>query len=90
MVESGVERLSDGIHTQPDLSTGRSYKLAVVCAGKGRVKIVFTPGKTAAETTVPCDRSVVFERFMSGEAVRIDVQGDARSTGMIAWRINTV
>lgn len=90
MVESGVERVSDGIHTQPDLSTGRSYKLAVVCAGRGKAKIVFTPGKTAAEKTVPCDRSVVFERFTSSEAVRIDVQGDAQATGMIAWRINAV
>jgi hypothetical protein len=90
MVESGVERVSDGIHTQPDLSTGGSYKLAVVCAGEGEAKIVFTPGRTAAEKTVPCDRSVVFERFTGSAAVRIDVRGDARATGMIAWRINTV
>jgi hypothetical protein len=90
MVESGVERVSDGIHTQPDLPKGRSYKLAVVCAGEGKAKIVFTPSKAAAEKTVPCDRSVVFERFMSSEALRIDVQGDVQATGMIAWRINTV
>jgi hypothetical protein len=89
MVESGVERVSDGIHTQPALPEGRSYKLTVVCAGEGKAKIVFTPSKTAAEKTVPCDRSVVFERFVSSEAVRIDIQGDAQATGMIAWRINT-
>lgn len=89
MVESGVERVSDGVHTQPVLSPGRSYELTVVCAGRGEARIVFTPGGTAAEKTLPCDRSVVFERFVSSEGVRIDVRGDAQASGMIAWRINT-
>ncbi|WP_459740172.1 hypothetical protein [Streptomyces sp. E-15] len=90
MVESGVERVSDGVHTQPDLPAGRSYKLTVVCAGKGEAHIVFTPSKTAPKKAAPCDRSVVFERFTGGKAVRIDVEGDAGAAGMIAWRINTI
>ncbi|MEV6938688.1 hypothetical protein AB0N19_30795 [Streptomyces sp. NPDC051132] len=90
MIESGVERVSDGIHTQPDLSAGRSYKLTVVCAGKGDADIVFTPGKAAASKSVPCDGSVVFERFTSSKALRIDVEGKAQATGMMAWRINSV
>ncbi|MFF7975033.1 hypothetical protein [Streptomyces sp. NPDC007905] len=90
MIESGVERVSDGIHTRPDLSMGRPYKLTVVCAGKGNAEIVFTPSKAAAKKAVPCDRSVVFERFTSSKSLRIDVQGKAEATGMIAWRINTV
>ncbi len=90
MVESGVERVSDGVHTQPDLPAGRSYKLTVVCAGKGEAQIVITPSKTVPKKAVPCDRSVVFQRFTGGKDVRIDVEGDARATGMIAWRINTI
>ncbi|WP_181796641.1 hypothetical protein [Streptomyces sp. WELS2] len=90
MVESGTERVSDGVHTQPGLPAGRTCRLTVVCAGEGAARIVLTPGRTAPGKPVPCDRSVVFERFTSGKAVRIDVEGDARATGMIAWRINTV
>lgn len=90
MVESGVERISDGIYTRPDLSAGRTYKLTMVCAGKGAAEIVFAPRKAVARKTVPCDRSVVFERFTGMKALRIDVQRDSRATGMIAWRINTV
>ncbi|MFD0392760.1 hypothetical protein ACFQ3Z_08565 [Streptomyces nogalater] len=90
MVESGVERVSDGVHTQPDLPAGHSCKLTVVCAGKGAAQIVFTPSTTAAKKAVPCDGSAVFERFTSGKGVRIDVQGGARATGTIAWRINTI
>ncbi|MDN3263426.1 hypothetical protein QWJ26_27165 [Streptomyces sp. CSDS2] len=90
MVESGVERVSDGVHTRPGLPAGRSYKLTVVCAGEGEAWIFFTSGRTAPKKAVPCDRSVVSERFTTGKSVRIDVEGDARATGMVAWRINTV
>ncbi|MFC9846400.1 hypothetical protein ACFWFF_27270 [Streptomyces sp. NPDC060223] len=38
---------------------------------------------------VPCDRSVVFERFTAEDSLRLDVRGKPGSTGMIAWRINT-
>ncbi|MGW2742793.1 hypothetical protein [Streptomyces sp. NPDC001450] len=90
MVESGVERVSDGIHTRPDVATGRAYQLTVVCAGNGNAEIAFTPSKTAAKKAVPCDQSVVFERFTGTNELKIDVQGNSQAVGMIAWRINTV
>ncbi|MGW7042398.1 hypothetical protein ACWGDT_06705 [Streptomyces avermitilis] len=90
MVESGVERVSDGVHTQPDLAQGVSYKLSVVCAGKGDMEIVFTPTSAGSKESVPCDRSVVFERFVGKDSLRLDVQGKPGMTGMIAWRINKV
>ncbi|MGW4494255.1 hypothetical protein [Streptomyces sp. NPDC004376] len=89
-VESGVERVSEGIHTEPGTRSGGVYKLTVVCAGQGTARITFTPGKQARAKAVPCDRSEVFERFTGARGVRIDVDGDAGATGMIAWRINRV
>ncbi|MEU3522412.1 hypothetical protein AB0E62_00795 [Streptomyces sp. NPDC038707] len=88
LVESGVERVVDGVHTQPLLSTGRPYRLAVACAGEGTAEIVFSPGGAAAKRAVPCDRSVVSERFSGDEALRIDVRAGSRASGMIAWRID--
>ncbi|MFD6026653.1 hypothetical protein [Streptomyces griseoluteus] len=90
MVESGVERASDGMHTQPDLSAGHAYQLTVVCAGKGAAEITFTPRKTAASKTVSCDRSVVSERFTASRQVRIDTQAKPDASGMIAWRLNSI
>ncbi|MFJ3643927.1 hypothetical protein ACIPRD_29880 [Streptomyces sp. NPDC090108] len=90
MVESGVERVSDGIHTQPDLIAGHAYKLTVVCAGKGAAEITITPRKTAARKVVSCDRSVVSERFTAGRHVHIDTQGRPEASGMVAWRLNSV
>lgn len=34
-IAAGVERVSDGVHTQPGLVEGVLYKLTVVCAGGG-------------------------------------------------------
>ncbi|MEU5531903.1 hypothetical protein [Streptomyces sp. NPDC020362] len=90
MVESGVERVSDGVHTQPDLSQGAIYKLAVVCAGKGTAEIAFTPAVAGSKKPVPCDQSVVFERLTAKGSLRLDIQGGSGATGMIAWRINKV
>ncbi|MFD8915943.1 hypothetical protein [Streptomyces sp. NPDC059575] len=90
MVESGVERVSEGVHTEPETQSGRVYRLTVVCAGQGTANITFTPGKQARAKTVPCDRSEVFERFTGARGVRIDVDGGAGATGMIAWRIDRV
>ncbi|MGX5182143.1 hypothetical protein ACWKT5_04805 [Streptomyces avermitilis] len=90
MVESGVERVSDGVHTQPDLAQGVSYKLSVVCAGKGDTEIAFTPTSAGSKKSVSCDRSVVFERFVGKDSLRLDIQGKPGMTGLIAWRINKV
>jgi hypothetical protein len=89
MVESGVERVSDGVHTRPDLANGTTYKVTVACAGKGSAEIAFTPA-VSSKQPVPCDGSVVFERFTAKDSLRIDVQGNPGSKGMIAWRINKI
>ncbi|MFM9457635.1 hypothetical protein [Streptomyces europaeiscabiei] len=90
MVESGVERVSDGAHTQPGLAEDVTYEVAVVCAGKGDAEIVFTPAAAGSRKLVPCDGTVVLQRFAAKESLRLDVQGKPGATGMIAWRINEV
>lgn len=90
MVESGAERVSDGVHTQPHLTDGTPYRLTVVCAGHGAAEIAFTPHDAGSTTPVPCDGSVTFERLTGKSSVRLDVRGKPSATGMIAWRINKV
>ncbi|MFJ2171004.1 hypothetical protein [Streptomyces griseofuscus] len=88
MVESGVERVSDGVHTQPGLTHGAAYKLTVVCIGKGAAELVVTSAGAGGKKAVPCDGSVVFERLTAESALKVDVQGKPGAAGMIAWRIN--
>lgn len=95
LVESGTERVSDGIHSQPTLTPGITYKLTVVCAGSGAAEIEFTPAGAGPRKSVPCDGSAVFERLMAPkelkpeeESVRLDVRGRPGATGMMAWRIS--
>ncbi|MEU0033604.1 MULTISPECIES: hypothetical protein [unclassified Streptomyces] len=90
MVESGTERVSDGVHTRPDVAEGAAYELTVVCAGKGDAEIEFTPAGAGSKKPVRCDGSVVFERFTARGSLRLDVRGKPGSTGMIAWRIDTL
>ncbi|MGV9994246.1 hypothetical protein [Streptomyces sp. NPDC003374] len=90
MVESGVERVSDGVHTQPGLTQGKTYKLTVACAGKGTAEIVLTPSSAGEKKSVPCDQSVVFERINPKASFRLDVVGKPGASGMVAWRINKV
>ncbi|MER5405929.1 hypothetical protein [Streptomyces sp. NPDC002769] len=88
MVESGTERVSDGVHTRPGVAEGTAYELTVVCAGKGDAEIEFTPAGAGSKRPVPCDGSVVFERFTARGSLRLDVRGKPGSTGVIAWRID--
>ncbi|WP_238431327.1 hypothetical protein [Streptomyces cavernae] len=90
MVEAGAERVTDGIHTEPSLSEGKTYKISLMCFGSGSAKLVFTPASTGTETKVPCDQSVVQQRITAAKALRIDVDGSKGSTGVIAWQIDTV
>ncbi|MDX3588269.1 hypothetical protein OG920_21815 [Streptomyces europaeiscabiei] len=90
MIESGVERVSDGAHTRPGLAKDGTYKVAVVCAGKGDTEIVFTPTTAGPKKLVHCDGTVVFQRFAAQDSLRLDIQGQPGATGMIAWRINEV
>lgn len=82
--------MTDGIHTEPDLSEGKTYRLSLVCFGGGSAQLAFRPANTGTATTVPCDQSVVQQRITAGKALRMDVEGTKGSTGVIAWQIDTV
>ncbi|MGV9454735.1 hypothetical protein [Streptomyces sp. NPDC003635] len=90
LVESGVERVTDGVHTEPGLSKGRTYRLNLVCVGSGSAHLEFVPSKAGTETSVPCDEAVVQQRISGDKPVRIHVDGAEGSTGVIAWRIDAL
>ncbi|MDQ0934419.1 hypothetical protein [Streptomyces turgidiscabies] len=90
MIEAGAERVTDGIHTQPTLSQGKTYKINLVCIGSGNAHLTLTPASTGRKAEVPCDQSVVQQRITAHKLpVRIDVEGTKGSTGVIAWQIDT-
>ncbi|QMV12518.1 hypothetical protein GJU35_25610 [Streptomyces lincolnensis] len=93
-MESGLERASDGIHTNSGLSSGRSYTLSVVCSGEGagegeeEVRLTVT-AKRPTRQTVTCDSVPVRQRITDAPAqIRIDVDGLAGSSGTVGWRID--
>ncbi|MFF0224365.1 hypothetical protein [Streptomyces sp. NPDC004629] len=88
MVAAGAERVSDGIHTEPGLSAGRTYRLSLVCFGSGSARLAVTPEST--RTPVPCDQSVIQRRITVNKRVRIDVNSTNGSSGVIAWRIDAI
>ncbi|MEU6320225.1 hypothetical protein [Streptomyces sp. NPDC047009] len=88
LVEAGAERVTDGIHTEPALGKGKTYRLNLVCAGSGSAQLKFAPASVGKEVTVPCDESVVQQRIVADRTVRIDVDGVEGSTGVIAWQID--
>ena len=90
MVASGLERVSDGLHTDPGLSAGTAYRLTVVCAGTGTAAIEFAPAGAAARKPFSCDGTTVLERFTAKHAQHVDINGGRGATGMIAWRIERV
>ncbi|MEV5317083.1 hypothetical protein AB0K92_05285 [Streptomyces sp. NPDC052687] len=88
LVESGVERVSEGIHTEPTLTKGATYRLDLACAGTGSARLRLTPASAGRQATVPCDGTVVQQRIAGDGAIRIDVDGSTGATGMIAWQID--
>lgn len=52
LVEAGVERVTDGIHTEPGLSKGKTYRLDLVCAGSGSAELEFVPANAGTAVTV--------------------------------------
>ena len=90
LVEAGVERVTDGIHTEPGLSKGKTYRLNLVCAGSGSAQLQFVPANAGTEATVPCDESVVQQRITADKQVRINVNGAEGATGVIAWQIDAL
>ncbi|WP_460108846.1 hypothetical protein [Streptomyces sp. YKOK-J1] len=89
-VEAGAERVTDGIHSEPTLSEGKTYRISLACAGNGSVQLTFVPANAGTKTTVPCDKSVVQRRITADEPVRINADGARGSTGVIAWQINAL
>ncbi|MFD7407344.1 hypothetical protein ACFV7R_32810 [Streptomyces sp. NPDC059866] len=90
LVEAGVERVTDGIHTEPGLSKGKTYRLNVVCAGSGSAQLEFVPAGAGRAATVPCDQSVVQQRITADKLVRINVEGTKGASGVIAWQIDAI
>lgn len=89
-VEAGLERVSDGFHTVPELTRGRSYRLAVACAGKGKI-ILSMALQSPVRRTVACDGVPLRRRITASAAeVKIDTEGMPGATGMVAWRIDQV
>ncbi|MFD5699540.1 hypothetical protein [Streptomyces lasiicapitis] len=90
LVESGLERVSDGVHTRPKLSPGRSYQVAVACAGKGKISLSIRAEKPTRET-VDCDGVPVMQRTVGSRSnLEIDTSGLSGATGMVGWRVSRV
>ncbi|MFG2606861.1 hypothetical protein ACGFT2_25415 [Streptomyces sp. NPDC048514] len=89
-VESGAERLTDGIHTEPSLHAGKTYELRLVCVGHGAAQLRFKPTGNGTPAKVPCDQSVVRQRISAGEQIHIDVDATHGSNGVVAWEIASI
>ncbi|MER7623724.1 hypothetical protein [Streptomyces sp. NPDC126503] len=86
-VESGLERVRDGVHHRSPLTRGTSYTVSVVCAGTGTVTVVVD--RTTLRPAV-CDTVPVHHRVDHAPAqLPLSVTGAPGSTGMIAWRITS-
>ncbi|AXG79137.1 hypothetical protein DVK44_17295 [Streptomyces paludis] len=92
LVESGLERVTDGAHTQPSFNKDKKYRLTVVCVGHGSVAVTFTPTVGIPKKTIACDESLASERFTVAETqmVRFDIVGGDGASGMVAWRIGEI
>jgi hypothetical protein len=88
-VESGLESLADGIHTDSPLTRGKSYQLGVACAGQGRAELsVHIEGEPVVRS-FDCDGTAVHQRIAKAPSrLRADVDGEPGSSGMVAWRIS--
>ncbi|MFE0733872.1 hypothetical protein [Streptomyces sp. NPDC058855] len=86
-VESGLERVRDGVHHRSPLTRGTSYTVSVVCAGTGTITVVVD--RTTLRPA-PCDTVPVHHRVDHAPAqLPLSVTGAPGSTGMIAWRITS-
>lgn len=87
-VEAGLERVSDGFHTEPEMVRGHSYELAVACAGQGTMSLSVAL-TNPARRTVDCDGVPIRLRVTGSAAkVGIDAEGMPGATGMVAWRLD--
>ncbi|MFC8131923.1 hypothetical protein [Streptomyces sp. NPDC057302] len=86
-VESGLERVGDGIHTASETQRGSSLELSVACAGKGKITLSVGP-KKAVSQTMTCDGVPVLHRITSAPStLSINTDSKPGATGMVAWRL---
>ncbi|WP_411069602.1 hypothetical protein [Streptomyces sp. cmx-4-25] len=87
-VESGLERVRDGLHHRSSLVKGEDYEVSVVCVGTGSVRVVVDRGDAQV---VACDGVSVRRGVESAPAeLSVDVTAEAGATGMVAWRVVSV
>ena len=89
-VESGLERVADGVHALSPLTKGKAYKVSVACVGTGSV--AFLTGREGRKAeTVACDGVPEVRRVENApERLPLDVTGKPGATGMVAWQITSL
>ncbi|MFF6868966.1 MULTISPECIES: hypothetical protein [unclassified Streptomyces] len=87
-VESGLERVREGVHHRSPLMKGKAYKLSVACVGTGSVQVVIA---NRDPQSVPCDGVPASRRVESApEQLPVDITAEAGATGMVAWQVVSV
>ncbi|MGK3094683.1 hypothetical protein ACG93S_33215 [Streptomyces sp. WAC01490] len=87
-VESGVERLGEGIHTQSLLTPGKSYQVSFACAGSGTAEATVKSKGATEVKKVECDGQPVHMRVHDAPSrVTIDVTAVGEASAMAAYRI---
>ncbi|MFJ8197642.1 hypothetical protein [Streptomyces sp. NPDC096152] len=90
LVEAGLERVGDGIHTESVTTRGKDYQLRVACAGKGKI-ILSVASKEPTHRIISCDGVPASRRISDSPGrLRIDAEGVNGAVGMIGWRIDKV
>ncbi|MFJ7044019.1 hypothetical protein ACIQVC_11540 [Streptomyces sp. NPDC101112] len=58
-----MEKVADGVHTEPHLEDGKPYRITLVCVGQGSAQLAFTPaGSGRKGVVVPCDGAWQLDR----------------------------
>ncbi|MEU7295568.1 hypothetical protein AB0A76_20485 [Streptomyces exfoliatus] len=87
-VESGLERVTEGVHNLSVLKKGKAYGVAVACVGSGAVKVVIAD-KTPQ--SLLCNGvSVVWHIENAPAEFSLDITATAGATGMVAWQVSSV
>ncbi|GAA2787105.1 hypothetical protein [Streptomyces showdoensis] len=87
-VESGLDRVVEGVHHLSRLKAGKDYQVFVACVGKGTVKIVLAG---QAPRTAACDGRPVGESVRNApEELRLDITAVGGATGMVAWQLHAL